>query len=198
MDPKTQRAGAPGYASYRQLVVAIAGAIRSGKTCLSIGLSNALGWPRVGFGDYVRSVARSRGLDETREVLQELGATLVGQGWEQFCRAVLHQADWRPGECLVVDGVRHVEAIPTLRREVAPSDLALIFIAVDDSTREARLRQEGLLDRERLKKTEAHSTEAQVRTALPQLADLVVDGSRPERELLEDILLWVQRRTAER
>jgi len=104
------------------LILAFSGGIGSGKSTLSSGVAEALEWPRVSFGRYVRAVALDRGLDaESREVLQEVGESLITAGWVPFCRAVLTQADWRPERSLVVDGIRHVEALQTLRALAAPS-----------------------------------------------------------------------------
>jgi hypothetical protein len=137
-------------------------------------------------------VAQGRGLDDSREVLQEVGATLIDQGWEEFCRAVLKQVDWEPGQPLIIDGIRHIEAVGVLRQLVAPSAFLLVFIAVDGLTRKERLRQRGVADHEDLQRTDAHQTEAQVRTMLPSMADLTVDGTRPIDGLLHDTVIWVQ------
>lgn len=178
----------------KPIVIAFAGSIASGKSTLSMGVAKALGWSRVGFGDYVRHVARSQGLDSSREVLQEVGATLIDQGWEEFCRAVLRQVDWKPGQPLIVDGIRHIEAVEMLRQLVAPSELLIVFIAVDGLTRKARLRQRGTTDHEHLQRVDTHPTEAQVQTVLPSVADLTVDGTQPMDDLLPKIMLWVQQR----
>jgi hypothetical protein len=119
----------------RPMVLVFAGRLASGKSTLSAGVAGALGWPYVSFGEYVRQVARSRGLDWSRHVLQELGAALIGQDCEGFCRAVLGQTDWDPGQPLVIDGLRHVEAVDVLRQLVAPSTLLLIFITVNEPAR---------------------------------------------------------------
>ncbi|MDQ3694453.1 MAG: AAA family ATPase [Chloroflexota bacterium] len=174
------------------LVIAFAGAIGSGKTTLSNAVCEALDCPRVGFGDYVRQVARSRGLDDSRQVLQNVGASLVDGGVDRLCRAVLSQADWRPGTSLVIDGVRHVEVMESLRRLVAPSELRLVFVAVDDPTRLSRLVTEDIADKHDLDRVDDHSTEAQVRSALPTIADLVVTGGGSPDELAALILLRVQ------
>lgn len=176
----------------KSLVVAFAGSIANGKSTLSGGVAKLLGWPRVGFGDYVRHVARSQGLDSSREVLQEVGATLIDQGWEEFCRAVLRQVPWEPGRPLIVDGIRHTEAVDVLRQLVAPSELLLVFIAVDVLTRKARLHQRGMTDHEYLQRVDVHPTEAQVWTVLSSVADLTVDGTRPMDDLLSEIVIWIQ------
>ena len=176
----------------KPLVVAFAGRMGSGKSTLSMGIAKALRWPWVSFGDYIRHVARSRGLDCSRETLQYVGSTLIDQGWEGFCRAVLMQVNWEPGQPLVIDGIRHAEAVAALRQLVTPSKLVLVFITVNDPVREARLRQRGVIDREQLRRAEEHPIEVQVGTVLPEMADLTVDGARPVEDLLQETVSWIR------
>jgi adenylate kinase family enzyme len=174
------------------LLLAFSGGIGSGKSTLSSGVANTLRWPRSSFGDHVRAVALSRGLDaDARDVQQEVGALLAASGWAPFCRAVLAQADWRPGQPLVVDGVRHVEALETLRTLVTPTPVALIHVTVGEVAHVERLRGKGIDDLER-RRVEAHSTEAQVATVLPAVADMIADGARPKGDLIADIVRWVR------
>jgi dephospho-CoA kinase len=180
------------WGTQQPLVLAFAGRIASGKSTLSTSVAQVLGWPRVSFGDYVRQVARHRGLEESRTVLQELGAALIAQGWEAFCRTVLGQVAWEPGQPLIIDGIRHAEALMVLRQLVTPSELRLVFITVNEPTRTARLRQRESPDGETLQRIEEHTTEAQVGTVLPDIADFLVDGTRPQEELQQDIVRWVQ------
>jgi dephospho-CoA kinase len=181
----------------KPIVLGFAGSIASGKSTLSIEVASSLGWQRVGFGDYVRTVAQRQGLGESREVLQAVGATLVNQGIEQFCGAVLKQVDWKPGQPLVVDGIRHAEIVSTLRRLVAPSELLLVFVSVNESTRKTRLIERGLTHREQWQQIEAHSTEAQVQTVLPGIANLNVDSTQKIEELVKEIVTWVQQQKEE-
>src|SRR5437764_382109 len=116
-------------------VLAVSGKIASGKSTLASTFANEVGWPYVSFGDYVRQIARQRGLEDTREVLQEIGDELIRQNLEGFCRSVLAQADWKPGQPLVIDGVRHFEVDDLLRRMVGPSKYVLTYVSVDDQTR---------------------------------------------------------------
>jgi dephospho-CoA kinase len=186
----------PLWGAQQPLVLAFAGRIASGKSTLSAGVAQVLGWPRVSFGDYVRQVARHRGLKESRTVLQELGAALIAQGWETFCNTVLGQAAWKPGQPLIIDGIRHAEALAVLRQLVTPSELRLVFITVDEPTRTTRLRQRESPDGETMQRIEEHTTEAQVGTVLPGIADFLVDGTRPQEELQQDIVRWVQQQIA--
>jgi dephospho-CoA kinase len=175
----------------KPVVLGFAGSIASGKSTLSIEVALSLGWQRVSFGDYVRTIAQHQGLGESREVLQTVGASLVNRGIEQFCSSVLGQANWRPGRPLIIDGIRHVEAVSVLRKLVLPSPLLVVFIAVNDKTRETRLIEKGLTQYEELRQIDAHSTEVQVQTLLQDMADLIVDSSRQIEQLAEEIVIWL-------
>jgi dephospho-CoA kinase len=129
----------------KSLVLAFSGSIGSGKSTLSLSVAKALNWPYVSFGNHVRTVALLRGLGESREVLQEVGESLIQEGWEQFCKSVLAQTTWEPGEPLVVDGIRHVEAVETLQLLIVPSELLLIHITLNEPTRKARLYKRDVL-----------------------------------------------------
>ncbi|MFH7026652.1 MAG: AAA family ATPase [Heteroscytonema crispum UTEX LB 1556] len=176
----------------KPVVLGFAGSIASGKSTLSIEVALSLKWQRVSFGDYVRTVAQRQGLGESREVLQIVGASVVNQGIEQFCSSVLAQVNWKPGQPLVVDGIRHAEVVSTLHRLVTPSKLLLVFVAVNESIREARLIEKGLTYCEDLQHIETHSTEVQVQTVLSKMADFTVDSTRKIEELVKEIVTWVQ------
>lgn len=165
-------------------VIAISGRIASGKSTLANAFASEVGWPYVSFGDYVRSIAKQRGLEETREVLQVLGDEQINTNLERFCRSVLAQVDWKPGQSLVIDGVRHAEVDILLRRLVAPSKYVLTYFKIDDRTRKERLREEGIDDQE-LIHVETHPTEEQVTRVLPHIADYVFEGTNPIPVILD-------------
>lgn len=174
------------------LVLAFAGRIASGKSTVSQGVAAALGWPWTSFGGYVRMEAQHRGLDETRAVLQQVGEQLIAAGWELFCQAVLAQAGWRPGQPLVIDGIRHVEGLQTLRDIAAPQSVLLILIDVPEMVRTVRLSARGVTGDEQ-QQDDRHASETQVNAILPQIANLIVDGTRPVEDLVHDITLWIER-----
>lgn len=172
-------------------MLGVAGPIASGKSALSKALARTFGWSRVGFGDYVRAQARARGLEETRGALQALGETLpLEQGWQTFCRGTLRTAAWTAGTPVLVDGIRHLEAFDALRSLAAPLPFRLLFVNTDDAVRMERLRARGAAV-EDMRRTEEHSTEVQVRRVLLAMAGLVVDGSRPLPELIEEVCGWL-------
>lgn len=174
------------------IVLGIAGKIGSGKSTLSEELARGLGWPRASFGDFLRNVAKSRGLEESREVLQELGESFIERGANEFCRAVLAHYKWNSGEPLIIDGIRHTEVVEELRRLVAPLELRIIYLDVDDKTRFERLKQlDENMEQDKLELVESHRTEEQVKDRLPALADLRLPGDQSISELVSKVINWV-------
>jgi hypothetical protein len=173
----------------------------SGRRELSKRVAQALGVPRVSFGEYIRAEATRRGLNQTRAVLQEIGESLVGNDCKAFCRAVLSQAVWRPGESLVVDGIRHKQVEETLESLVRPSVLLTVFLDVDDRLRFTRLPAADLFivngetetfNRSDIERVDSHSTETQAKALLPSIADFVVKGGAGADRLSSELESWLR------
>ena len=173
-------------------VLAFSGGIASGKSELSTAVAEALGYPRVSFGDYVRTVTGFRGLEQCRQNWQMVGEALLLEDPRQFCVAVLTQDSWTPGDPLVVDGVRHVDVTKMLSKLVSPSELRLVYIDTDTRIRVERLFQRTS-DGGSLTTLDEHSTEVQVVGALRARADLVVDGTKPLAVLVDEVVDWSRR-----
>ncbi len=173
-------------------VIAFSGSIASGKSTLSQEVAKTFQWKRASFGDYVRSVAQNRGIANSREVLQAIGADLLQRDMEGFCRTVLAQADWQLGQPLVIDGIRHVEVLDNLKQIVAPMPLFLVLVTVDESTRTNRLLERGTVDLEKYQHLEHDSTEQQVKSALANIADLVMDSGHSLEENVEQLVSWLK------
>jgi dephospho-CoA kinase len=169
------------------LVLAFSGALGAGKSKLTMALHDRLQWPRVSFGDEVRSFAVREGRDPNdRAVLQQLGQALVLTDREGFVRRVLNQ---RPTEGdLIVDGVRHVEILLELRKQVHPRTLKLIHINADSGIRQERLMERDQVERRVVARYDSDITEAQIARILPQYADLALDGSLPTSVLLAKVV----------
>lgn len=157
-------------------LVCVSGGIGSGKTETSSKLAAHLGWERASFGDYVRSVAAQRGLPEDRSALQQLGEQLIGADLRAFCLAALEHGGWSAGRGLVVDGVRHVEALEMIRRLAAPLEVFFIYLSTPEDVRLGRLKSRAGHDAQQLTELEKHSTEIQVKS-LHEVADIVLDGT---------------------
>jgi len=173
-------------------VIGFAGSIASGKSTLSAAVARELGWVRASFGNSVRDEARQRGLDPvSREVLQALGAELIEAGWRQFCWSLLQRAGWHPGQNLVIDGVRHVKAVETLRSQVNPATFHLIYLDVPDGIREQRLYERGIGLQEQRQVIDWHSTEIEVQTALAAIADVHLSSDMNLNENMRRVLAAV-------
>jgi dephospho-CoA kinase len=159
----------------KQVVVGVAGRMGSGKTTLAYELAARMSCGYASFGDYVRNVALERGLDSSqREVLQALGDELIATGWPPFCRAMLDFAGYVTGP-VVVDGVRHVEAIEVLARIVYPLPFRLVAVHADGDVRAKRLQTRGM-DATAAKRAEVHANESQVGAVLDR-ADYTIAGN---------------------
>ncbi|MCL6450524.1 MAG: AAA family ATPase [Acetobacteraceae bacterium] len=100
------------------LIIGLTGPVAAGKTEVAqilCGLAN-LGY--LSLASYVREEARSRGLEPTREVLQEVGNQVRrDRGPGCFAARALEDIALQPQlEGFVVDGLRHPEEAEVLRR----------------------------------------------------------------------------------
>lgn len=171
-------------------VVGLSGQFGSGKSSLAAILAERTSWKRAAFGDYLRHIATERGSGTDRASLQQLGEEQIALGWEAFCVSVLDHFDWKPGVGLIVDGLRHVDAITTLNRLLYPQTVFHIHLAADHALRLKRItsRDGGqAVGRD----YEFHSTEADVTNVLPKAAHLVLDAARSVEQLADNVLTAV-------
>jgi dephospho-CoA kinase len=174
------------------VILALAGQIASGKTKLSSELAQRLSWKRGSFGDYLRHIASVYGLPDSREHLQKLGDEIIQSSWSEFCQKVLNHSTWQSGENLVIDGIRHVEALENLKTICSPQLVHLIFINTANELRYARLQQRAAPELHELARYEQHSSETQSHV-LKARADLVLDGSKSTEDLVFDLLDWIEK-----
>lgn len=150
-------------------VLAIAGSIGSGKTTLADALVSQIPDSQArAFGDVVRTETKRRGLPESRSAWQETGANLIAAGWNKFVGILLSPP--LVGEVLVVDGVRHVEAVDELKRQLPAARVVLVYVRSPAEVVANRVASRG----ENLGVLE-HTVESQLPDVLVR-ADLVVDG----------------------
>jgi dephospho-CoA kinase len=173
-------------------VVGFSGGIASGKSSLSTAVAQAIRWPRTSFGGYVRTIAAQRGLEPTRENCQAIGEERIEADIHGFCKNVLAEASWSPGEPLVIDGIRHLEVADLLSGMVRPTDFVLVFVELPRAEREARLKNRDD-ESQPLELFEQHSTEVQV-SELRARANIVVDGDRPVEQLADEVVRFLTSR----
>jgi hypothetical protein len=160
------------------VVITLSGAVGSRRSELAIRLAERLGWPRVKFSDYIKNMVREDGGDpDDRIQLQSYGQKLVQNRLEEFVDGVLAMApEWRARGNLVVDGLRHVEVLLTLKHKVEPSKLLYVDVSVDPLRRDEGVKDRGIAEQV-LYRYERDLTEAQLARILPAYADLKVDGT---------------------
>jgi hypothetical protein len=173
-------------------VIALSGRINAGKSTIARALSDQLEWPLASFGDYVRSEAERLGRSQDRENLQELGSELIHRlGWEAFCRETLGasglSASSRP---CVVEGIRHIDALETLRKIFHPTPVHLVHIDLPPPERTRRFAAVGV-DEGVGDQWEDHSTESDVARALPAEASLRIESEQAPERPVAKIVAWL-------
>jgi len=170
------------------IVCGFSGRRGSGKTSISERVACHLNWPRVSFGAYVRKTAQEQNLDASSpRVLQNLGESLINDGIEKFCRAVIAQSIWEPGQSLVIDGIRHQDVLNKLKEIVVPSLFVLIHIYVDENHRLKRIVHRDGLSQIEARNVDEHSTEKDAKLVLSQLADFKINGDQPMDLVVREI-----------
>lgn len=174
------------------LLMCFSGQIGSGKSSVSTAVAEALGWGRTGFGDYLRAAIARMGGDPTdRETLQNLGQRRVDEDPIAFCRDVLAAGGFHPGADFVIDGVRHVRVFESLADVSTPSEAKLLFLGAHDFTRRERVGARA--DARDFARASEHRVEAELRDALPDRADGIVDADQPLDRVVSDCLDLVRR-----
>lgn len=169
------------------LLLCFSGQLGSGKSSVSTAVAEALGWGRTGFGDYLRGeIARTGGDPNDREALQNLGQRRVDDDPVAFCRDVLAAGGFHPGDDFVIDGVRHVRIFEILADVSAPSEAKLLFLGAHDSTRLERVGARA--DAGDFARASEHRVEAELRDALPDRADGIVDADQALDRVVSDCL----------
>lgn len=177
--------------SFDPCVIALAGLIASGKTSIALALVKRTGWKFAAFGNYLRNEAHRRGMDAgQRETLQNLGSELIAQGWVNFCSSVLNEAGWRNGEGLIIDGIRHFEALANILSIVKPLRVELVFVETDEEIRRERY-LEKCEDTSSLVSIERHISEKQVKGNLREKASLIIDGGMEPKINVDLILMYI-------
>jgi dephospho-CoA kinase len=166
------------------IIIGFSGKRASGKSTLSRRVANRIASHYLSFGDYVRTEASKRGLNDSITNLQLIGEELMKYP-KNFCKDILNS--WNRKENLVIDGIRHEIILNCLREIVSPSNLYLIYIETEEDVRILRLqnRGESLTDSYSL---DSHSTEQDVKNKLKMCADLIVNNSETEDDSFDCII----------
>lgn len=177
-------------------ILAFSGSPRAGKTTLARRLADRLHTKYISFGDYVRQQALQRGItNATRQQLQDIGQQLVDSDVLGFCRAVLQQANFIPGDCLIVDGIRHKEVLEAISLLHPEQPVKLIHVEAPEEVRKGRLEIGSEVPDAAL--GDNHKVESQTNKEVKNVADFVVDTSGDLNTTFAQILKWLQKESPE-
>ena len=114
-----------------------------------------------------------------------MGAELVSNhGYEGLSEQVIANAKWDGNRDLVIDGIRHVDVLEAIKRNVTPTPVLLIYLQLDSQPElDSRAEHRGITPLSR-PKLEAKSTERDVIEALPAVADIVVSAEQPMDQIV--------------
>jgi dephospho-CoA kinase len=167
-------------------LICLAGGIASGKTTLAGALHAALpDSALLAFGDVVRRRARAAHSEPTRQDLQDTGLRLIGEGWPAFVNELLLEFEG-DSSVLIVEGVRHREAVDALRERLHKRRLLLIYIEVSYDQRRERLTRRAESEQALI-----HDVERDVES-LHAIADLVVGTHQPLEDLVAHVCAYVE------
>lgn len=171
-------------------VIAFAGPTKSGKTTLAKKLATTLGVSFGSFGEGVRREAARRGFHHaSRKQLQTLGEEMVESDKNAFCRDVLTDADFRPGQGLVLDGIRHIDVLSVIKDLVRPQTVRLVYVESPVADRVRRNRS----DLHQIQEIDSHPVEREA-ARLKSAADLFLDTSKDEEATFQTLLQWAKPR----
>jgi dephospho-CoA kinase len=177
------------------MIVGIAGKIASGKSTLTRSLAARLKAKRLGFGDYVRVVAKSKGSDPSdRKVLQLIGQELATRDPSAFVGGILSFGGYDPPENIVFDGIRHGSVWQEIQAVAARiHDTAfLVFLDMPEEMRQQRLAARGL-DRQSVAAFDGHPNESDLEVLLRETADLTLDARLDDEQLVDRVLSFAEK-----
>lgn len=174
-----------------RFILGFSGGLGSGKSDLTKNVAARLNWSRASFGAQVRKVAEQNNLDSSdRAVLQNLGQALVLTKLESFIDETLAQAG--DAECIVLDGIRHVEVLLMLKKNYG-SKVKLVYLDTPSDVRHERYMKRENVERRLIARYESDITEAQITRILPQYADLPLNGTLPTSMLADQVVEFARR-----
>jgi cytidylate kinase len=166
-------------------ILALAGPTKSGKTALGKRLAASFGVPFASFGDHVRKEAQRRGImNASPQQLQNLGSEMV-EDMKGLCKAVLQEGGFVAGHGVIVDGIRHINALAAIKTLVPEQSVKLVYL---ESSLPDRIKRSSLSARE-LQQIDSHPVESDG-ALLKSAADLVLTTSAASDECFEALLTW--------
>jgi hypothetical protein len=112
----------------------------------------------------------------------ELGSDLVETDPALLCRRVLADAGWPATEIVLLDGVRHVSVVHTIRSIIAPAEFRLVMVDASPESRQKRFKHTNNADIS-IKQIDAHAVSKDT-DALSRIADYHADGDADDNSIV--------------
>jgi len=116
----------------------------------------------------------------------------VAEDVDAFCGAVLAPVGLVSGRSVIIDGIRHKVVVRAMQDLLAPAELRLVYVGLDNASRISRLIARENIVELSLEQIDAHSTEVEVSQYVMQQADLIVDGTDSIPVLTKKIVSWIR------
>lgn len=151
--------------------------MRAGKSTVAKFLQQSLNIPIVSFGGYLVNYAEKNNLLPTRDVLQDIGNSLVREDPVAFLKSVFAYANIS-SDSAIVEGIRHRSIIENLRH--IAEKVALIYIDLDVQTRYERYcsgqkASDTVISFEEFIKKDNHPVESEIESL--KLHSQIISGS---------------------
>ena len=165
------------------MIIGISGKIGSGKSVIAKEIEIKVGFRRLSTSDLLKGILESKGIEPSREKLQEMGDNLIktvgGSGYMVIMLTYLP-----PGNYLI-DSIRHSDALKFMKVKYG-RDFVNIFVDTPENTRYFR-RKEQYDSFEHFKKIDSANTEIEIES-LKDHSDFVINN----RVSLPDVKIQVE------
>ncbi len=160
------------------IIIGFAGPIASGKSTIIREITQIKPCLVASYGNYVRAVAETQGIEGSRDALQALSNELLRQYTHvELAKLVTEHSGWKINQPLLLDGVRHSEAIGAFKALFPTIPVYLIFVETPVSVRSNRIERRDGISLNDAAIHDKHNTEIEANTGLKDIADYVLDGT---------------------
>ncbi|MFH1680898.1 MAG: AAA family ATPase [Candidatus Eisenbacteria bacterium] len=177
-------------------VIGAIGKNASGKDTVLDLLAKKYGVPSISMGDIVRDIARAKGIEPTRENLNEISRAHFGAfGPDYFIKMVIDRIDASGAPITVVTGIRTYVDAKSLHERFGDDFLLIHVVVSDDGVRMRRALERGTArDPKTLEELQQHDAREErifgIRKAATLAASTITNDGTLE-ELEGEIECWV-------
>lgn len=165
--------------------IVISGKIASGKTTLANRLVSEFNAKYISFGTYVRYEATQRGIELSRENLQNLGEYIINKdGYINFTLNVFNHfidSSQYNNEIIVIEGVRHIEVLKEIKR-ISRNNVT-IFLNTNKNQLYKNVRYRDAINDKMLNKFLCHNVESEI-MSIKKIADITLSSLFTDKDII--------------